>query len=183
MGLDMYLTKKTYIGAEYEHRKMNVDIKITQDGKEIKIDSKRVSYIEEAVGYWRKANQIHKWFVDNCQGGVDDCRQAYVSREQLRELLDICERIKAESVLVPGKICNGYAFKDGKEEPIMEEGTFILNEQVAKELLPTESGFFFGSTSYDQYYMQDIDCTIEILEEVLQEGTGYDASYYYSSSW
>ena len=25
------------------------------------------------IGYWRKSNQIHKWFVDNIQEGVDNC--------------------------------------------------------------------------------------------------------------
>ena len=43
------------------------------------------------VGYWRKANQIHKWFVDNCQKGVDECQKAYVSREKLETLLALCK--------------------------------------------------------------------------------------------
>ena len=36
--------------------------------------------------YWRKANQIHKWFVDNVQGGEDDCGAYIVEREQLEDL-------------------------------------------------------------------------------------------------
>ena len=31
------------------------------------------SRIIEQVGYWRKANQIHNWFVENVQDGEDDC--------------------------------------------------------------------------------------------------------------
>ena len=41
--------------------------------------------------------------------------------------------------------------------------------------MPTSSGCFFGSTSYDEFYMNDIEHTIKSLEEVLElpcdEGT------------
>lgn len=28
----------------------------------------------QEVAYWRKANAVHRWFVNNVQGGVDDCK-------------------------------------------------------------------------------------------------------------
>ena len=43
------------------------------------------------VAYWRKANAIHGWFVDNIQDGVDDQNEYYVSKEKLEELLPVCE--------------------------------------------------------------------------------------------
>ena len=45
------------------------------------------------VGYWRKANHIHKWFVDNCQDGRDDCGHYHVSCEQLKDLRDRVQRV------------------------------------------------------------------------------------------
>jgi hypothetical protein len=48
------------------------------------------------VAYWRKANAIHRWFVDTCQDGNDDCRQSYVSREQLQKLLETCKAVLAD---------------------------------------------------------------------------------------
>ena len=47
--------------------------------------------VEVAVtcAYWRKANQIHAWFVDNVQQGNDNCGEYYVSHEKLKELLDL----------------------------------------------------------------------------------------------
>lgn len=48
----------------------------------------------EKVGYWRKANAIHRWFVENVQDGVDDCRSYNVSREQLEELLWLCKNVR-----------------------------------------------------------------------------------------
>jgi hypothetical protein len=94
MGLDMYLTKKVYIGAKYEHRKVTGEISLKIDGKPVNIKLNRISYINEEVGYWRKANQIHKWFVDNVQGGEDNCGDYWVSPKHLKELLELCKKVK-----------------------------------------------------------------------------------------
>ena len=96
MGLDMYLYKKTYV-QNWNHTAPTelhqVSVKLNK--KKVKhIKPERVSYIIEQVGYWRKANQIHKWFVDKCQEGEDDCRTGYVPTEKLKELLDLCKKIK-----------------------------------------------------------------------------------------
>ena len=45
------------------------------------------------VAYWRKANQVHAWFVKHVQGGVDNCEEYYVTRDQLQLLLDTCKII------------------------------------------------------------------------------------------
>lgn len=94
MGLDMYLTRKKYIGAKYDHNNVtgNVDIKI--NGIVVPIDFKKITYIDEEVGYWRKANAIHNWFVDHVQEGVDDCKEYYVDFETLEELLGICKQVQ-----------------------------------------------------------------------------------------
>jgi hypothetical protein len=142
MGLDMYLNKKTFIGAEYEHRKITGSINLKEDGKPIPINLKRVSYIEERVGYWRKANQIHKWFVENVQDGNDDCDSYDVSKEKFLELLDICKKVKASSKMVDGVIVNGYQYENGVQMPIVQEGKEMANEDLAKILLPTQSWLF-----------------------------------------
>jgi len=36
--------------------------------------------------YWRKANQIHNWMVNNVQGGTDDCGIYEVSLEKILDL-------------------------------------------------------------------------------------------------
>lgn len=50
----------------------------------------KVEQGDREVAYWRKANQIHGWFVDNIQGGVDECQESPVTREQLDELRQLC---------------------------------------------------------------------------------------------
>jgi len=184
MGLDMYLHKKHYV-KNWEHNPPEKEVKITvtRGGKPMtEIDVTKVCYIEEDVAYWRKANAIHKWFVDNAQNGEDDNGQeAYVERSQLEELLTLCKEIKAKCKLKKGMVKNGSSYKDGKEIPNMEEGKIMTNKSYAEARLPSQSGFFFGSTDYDEYYMQDIDHTITVLEAELKKDDG--AEYYYHSSW
>lgn len=93
MGLDMYLRKHIYVGAKWDMNKVKGEINLTSDDKPINVNLKKVSYIVEEAGYWRKANQIHKWFVDNVQGGEDECKEHEVSYEQLQELKTLCLQV------------------------------------------------------------------------------------------
>jgi hypothetical protein len=45
------------------------------------------------IGYWRKANAIHSWFVRNVQNGVDDCDSYLVTKDKLKSLLMACELV------------------------------------------------------------------------------------------
>lgn len=188
MGLDMYLSRKKYVGANYEFRNVKGTIDITIDGKKLPIDFNKVSQIEEAVGYWRKANAIHNWFVNNVQDGNDNCREYWVSVEKLQELLDLCKKVKDTAVIKEGQIQNGSTFKDGKLEPIMQEGRYIENTSEIEALLPAKEGFFFGSTAYDEWYIRDIEYTIQLLEGLLKEEKehnkdGFYSDFYYRASW
>ena len=82
-----------------------------------------------------------------------------------------------------GFVKNGETYKNGMWCPCYEEGEYIVNPEIASELLPTQDGFFFGSTEYDQWYMEDIKSTIDILTKALEE-TDFDREMVvYSSSW
>lgn len=135
------------------------------------------------VAYWRKANAIHAWFVDNVQDGIDECEESPVSREKLNELLSLCRKIKSTANLVDGHVYNGShvgADTNGEWVDDYIEGKVIENPEILEKLLPTREGFFFGSTAYDQYYLQDIDSTIAQLEAAL---TLEFKEFVYQSSW
>lgn len=179
MGLDMYLNKKIYIGANYEHRGITGKIDIKEGKVKIPVNLSKVTYIIEQAGYWRKANAIHQWLVNNIQDGEDDCTEYYFSEEKMQELLDICNTILVGTILEDGKIANGYSYSNGEKNYNWEDGKVIKNPELAHKLLPCQEGFFFGSTHYDQYYYQDIQDTKEILEEALKS----PGEYYYEASW
>lgn len=140
--------------------------------------------IMEEVGYWRKANQIHNFFVENVQCGEDDCSyHNECTKEILEDLLDRCYKVLTGSIMMLGQVKNGQQYVDGKWVDCMEPGKVIINPEVAEELLPSCGGFFFGSTEYDEYYMQDIENTIEIIKKVLATTDFETQAIYYVSSW
>lgn len=152
MGLDMYLTRKTYV-KNWNDDGSGYQVTVTKNGQPTPIDSKKVCYIEEEFGYWRKANAIHKWFVENVQDGTDDCGNYWVSQENLTQLMNDCQEV-------------------------------LDNPDQASNLLPTTSGFFFGSTEYDDWYLDDLKKTVEICQEALASLEKHKGgTFYYHSSW
>ena len=139
MGLDMYLERQIHVAG------LEGAIPLDYKGRAVKIDPYKVTTIIEEIGYWRKANQIHNWFVQNVQDGKDNCGKYRVSQEQLVELKNLCKRAL---------------------------------ESKDPSLLPPLEGFFFGSTRIDDFYFDDLNRTIEILDKIEPDG-----DYYYSSSW
>lgn len=96
MGLDQYLYAKKYTSALFSNSDFEkMKSLLGDDEKYLYADSPSISVMIK-VGYWRKSNQIHKWFVDVCQNGEDDCRPCYVSREQLKNLKETCEQVLAD---------------------------------------------------------------------------------------
>lgn len=137
----------------------------------------------DGVAYWRKANHIHGWFVENVQDGEDDCGTYEITRAHLQNLLDCCCKVKDASHLVKGDVKNGQEFKDGKWQDIIEEGEIIEDPMVAMELLPVKTGFFFGSCNYDRWYLNDIEYTIGVLEDLLEK-TDFDKEVItYHAGW
>ena len=139
----------------------------------------------EQVGYWRKANEIHNWFVDNVQNGEDDCDYHNEVTEVMLELLKAtCIAVIKASKLVAGKIECGYTFdKNMNKIYSYEDGLVVEDSSVAERLLPTTCGFFFGGTNYDEWYINDLKETVEIIDKVLEETDFETQMIYYVSSW
>ena len=154
MGLDQYLTKKTYV-KNWKHMSDDEKHNVSVEGKSAKqIKPERITYIEEEVGYWRKANQIHSWFVQNVQNGNDDCKQYYVDDNKLQELSDNCKAVLADhskaDTLLPAQ--RGFFF-----------GGTDYDEWYFKQL------------------EQTVEIIDSILAEMKENDTYYD--FYYQSSW
>ena len=188
MGLGMYLTKKTYV-KKWDHINPDAqfDVTVTRGGVPYApIKAERVKYVEEEVCYWRKANQIHKWFVDHVQGGVDNCHTYYVSSEQLKDLHDTVVRVLSVANMASGKVSSGYSFNaDGTKHTFWEDGRVITNPEEVAAILPTGAGYFFGGTDYDEWYIKDLEHTRDSLASLIaeDEGDGSDFYYEYESSW
>lgn len=193
MGLDMYLRARKYVSG-YKFQRNENDPEVNEYDrlvelfgmKDFTIEDSPSAYVEFTIGYWRKANHIHEWFVQNVQDGVDECQPANVSRDQLRELREICLRVLASTSLVPGEVRVGMVYSKEHPKGIVrrEEGKIVADPSVAEELLPTSAGFFFGSTDFDEWYWKDIERTVEVLDKALAllDNEGY-WNIIYQSSW
>lgn len=102
MGLDMYLRSRRYfsgwerVNNPEEMNQWEAMLKL-YDMREFATDDSPHGYVEFCVAYWRKAHDIHSWFVQHVQGGVDECQAAPVTREQLEELRLECLRQLADT--------------------------------------------------------------------------------------
>ena len=169
MGLDMYLEirKNEYRSKYSKDKGSRLKLEYPKDITEFipNLTDLRISrQTNYEVGYWRKANQIHNWFMQNCarrdeyDNPIDDCRPIEITVDKLEELLDTCKKVLAD-------------------------------HSLAGSLLPTADGFFFGSTEYDDYYFGELEQTVEIIEPVLKfakhklEIKDYVWEVYYQASW
>lgn len=61
-----------------------------------------------------------------------------------------------------------------------------ITPENAKDIMPTGSGFFFGSTEYDDYYFSDVADAIELFElicNLVDKDEKYKWSIIYQASW
>jgi hypothetical protein len=178
MGLDMYLDAKTNFWAHEKEGK--IIGKIRKIFPEIYEKTEMVS-ISFNVGYWRKANHIHGWFVENIQEGNDDCREYYVDRDSLMKLKKLCEEVIKKAKIIDGTIDAGLVITPESETQLVNVGEVIKNSDEIAELLPTKSGLFFGSQDYDEWYVRKTKETIEIIDRCLKLPDNWH--FYYQSSW
>lgn len=168
MGLDMYLSARLAISStNYKtiDGKFSTEPNDQYDQVLSALDLNRedtdsdgsMLTVNVPVMYWRKANQIHSWFVKNVQDNNDNCGLYHVSRGKLEQLIEICEAVLS---------------RRGKPEAL-----------TAGDLLPTQSGFFFGGTEYEEYYYEQVEYTANALRRVLDSDQFINADFQYESSW
>jgi hypothetical protein len=155
MGLDMYLTKRTYV-KNWSFNKKKHQVSVKYDGKARKdINPRNIEAVIEDVMYWRKANAIHSWFVNNVQDGVDNCGEYYVSEDKLLELCDLCDEVVKTKDVELLKTQSGFFF-----------GGTDYDDYYFDELKRTS---------------KEIRNAIKELDKKPEKA--YSGEFYYSSSW
>lgn len=182
MGLDIFFHKckrenfaayekahKEWAGNEPESGKISCEDfdKLDKDEQEkIRKDiqewyDKEPTYADNGIsdiGYFRKVNFLMEFFAY-----TGNCEFKEISKEELEDLKERCKEI---SSIKPSKIVH-ERMKDGSKT----ERTVYSEEDIQKceELLPTQSGFFYGSTEYDEWYFRDVDEVYKWVLGVLDE--------------
>lgn len=152
MGLDMYFYGRRFLWKAEDHDKKGHIAALFPElrGRGIEINEVRAEF-----KYWRKANAIHNWFVNNVQNGVDECQEAEVPVEKLYELRDICAAVLASpeqaSVLLP-----------------TTGGFFFGNTEYSE--------YYFDDVKETHQWLNNF-----LLKETFDQFK--DWSFYYRSSW
>lgn len=206
MGLDMYLNKSVsrYRKDDGTYSTNMNDCKFDKFGR-----SNSVEFKTQAA-YWRKCNQIHRWFVENVQSGNDDCREYDVEIDQLKSLRELCmsilRAVDGQVVRVPKSKLEEFEKNNGKYgdklpvfmkidasnlDGIQGSCYHVLSKkqrEVCESKLPTVRGFFFGSTEFDMWYVYEFATTVMMLDELLadyekEKANGSWVHYTYQASW
>ena len=145
----MYLEKRTYV-RQWEHQtpEEQYNVEVTKGGEPVKIDPKRVTYVIEEVGYWRKQNQIHQWFVENVQNGEDNCAEYCVSKGQLEDLLEICKKILNDNSLAEELLptASGFFFGGTDYDEWYFDGIENTIEILEGVLSDTGADYYYSSS-------------------------------------
>lgn len=156
MGLDMYLKAKKYMSPYFDkedgehidqlNQMMLPEHLITKDDPLDRGIS--IKEVVAEIAYWRKANAIHGWFVDNCQDGVDECQEAYVDRSKLEKLLDIVTKVLNDNSLAAELLppTEGFFFGSDQIDEWYIQDLKFTKERL--ELILNEPTF----QSWDFYY-------------------------------
>lgn len=145
----------------------------------------------QQLGYWRKANAVHGWFVRECAGGVDECQEIFVPRDYLARLRSDCNNALANrenavennssTRVIEQPPNSGQELMDFIMENMKAEQQKIGTTLVSDDPLAPTAGFFFGSTEKDEWYYNDLLETIDIIDRAL--ALGDDWQVIYQASW
>lgn len=149
MGLDMYLEKRTDVRRwNFQKPEEQHEVVVTKGGQPTNINPEKVTTIVEEAGYWRKQNQIHRWFVENVQGGVDNCGEYYVGSDKLQELLDICKKIQSDTSLAEELLpsASGFFFGGTDYDEWYFNGIDNTVDILEEALSDTHADYYYSSS-------------------------------------
>lgn len=179
MGLDIYFKRVNKIDFQFAKKK---DTQEAYDELEI-----------EDMGYFRKVNCLLPFF-----GYEDDCSIHPIEKHQIEQLVSTAKKLLEVYDTISYQLhlqqidLNYYKeiYKDNQKmcnercKPVLEKMEEIWKqfESVAQEMLPTTTGFFFGSQAYREYYVADLKDIVEIFTKVL-DTTDFDIDQIFMYCW
>lgn len=155
MGLDIFFNKTRRTEWKRFQNELS-DYENLPKGEQNEGNNPYDGFKPEEIGYFRKVNFLMSFF-----GYDGNCEYKEIAKCELEDLRDACAEI---SKMEPIKVdVHEYAYGGTAE---VEDYSLADKERCA-ELLPTQSGFFFGSTDYDQWYFNDVREVFEWVDGVL----------------
>jgi hypothetical protein len=109
----------------------------------------------QVIVQWRKANQIHRWMEEHVVPGGGHLENVVRYRVHPEQLMELYTAVCA-----------------------------VLDDPAqATRLLPTQQGFFYGPTEYDDWYLQELAETKKQLEAFHLDPRATGTDLYYLGWW
>ena len=164
MGLDMYFyaRKTTYKSfSKWDTPESTKEVNYPEDLKTFSdyiYDRNFKSVQTETIyqiGYFRKFNALHSYIVKTFADGIDNCQDIILYKEDVEQIKKVLD-----------DILNAHQ-----------------RVEKAKEILPTQSGFFFGGTDYDEFYFEDVKVAADLMQNLLDNFDFEKYQLIYEASW
>jgi hypothetical protein len=154
MGLDMYLSAKKYMSQYFD-----------------KNDIEKIQKINDIFGVVG---------VENEDYGAEEVKFRVAYWRKANAIHEWFVKNAQEGT----DDCNEYWVSREQLQELIDICKQILADNTkAEELLPTASGFFFGSTDYDEWYIDQLQYTVDRFEKILSDPAFAKCDFYYQSSW
>ena len=106
------------------------------------------------IGYFRKFNALHSYIVKTFADGVDNCQAILLHKEDVEQI-----------------------------KKVLDDVLNANTAEKAKEILPTQSGFFFGGTDYDEFYFEEVKDAADLMQSFLDNFDFESYQLVYQASW
>lgn len=115
---------------------------------------KKGNMLDNDLYYWRKANQIRNWLVEHIEEF---------------DYIDNCKEF-----VVP---------EDTIRQLVRDIEQVLDNHELASEIMPTLSGFFFGDYDYDEWYFEQLQQTYDDLKLIIENFDFEKCDIVYDECW
>ena len=111
--------------------------------------------IRYQIGYFRKFNALHSYIVKTFANGIDNCQDIILYKEDVEQIKKVLDDV------------------------------LNVHQQAekAKEILPTQSGYFFGGTDYDEFYFDEVKVAADLMQSFLDNFDFENYQLVYRASW
>ena len=107
------------------------------------------------IGYFRKFNALHSYIVKTFANGIDNCQDIILYKKDVEQIKKVLDEV------------------------------LNVHQQAekAKEILPTQSGYFFGGTDYDEFYFDEVKVAANLMQSFLDNFDFENYQLVYRASW
>ena len=141
MGLDIYLSKKTFIGAMFNATGVHGIMSLTKHGKKIPIELRRVAYVIEDIYHGHKTYWLQDWLNHELLEAPANSEEREIDDDVVDRLHQACVEVLAHRNMTDFReVCKEKLHCDPKPEISEEELNLFLDEveKLAKATDPNE---------------------------------------------